>query len=236
MGPALRHLTKRSLGAEASRGDLPGPRPLNQVGLIAAALDFSWGGYRLEEHPEKDIGMSISAFAYPSPWVGLVASVFLAACPRWSPEPKLNDFVAPGLDVSGKQLFADRLLSRDSSISCASCHVPAIAFADTLPIAHGTGADARRRNSASLLNVDIHPHYGWNGRATTLREHVEHAFTERGDMGITVEQAADRLGRLSDRRRAFAAAGRVPDGTAVADALVAYQMTLKEGDSRFDRF
>lgn len=180
--------------------------------------------------------MSVSAFADPSLRVGLVAGLFLTACPRASPVPQPNDFATPGLAALGKQLFADRLLSRDSSISCASCHVPAVAFADTLPIADGIGADASRRNSPSLLNVDIHPHFGWDGRATTLREHLEHAFTERGDMGITVEQAAARLGRLADRRRAFADAGRVPDGAAVVDALVAYQMTLKEGDSRFDRF
>jgi len=35
----------------------------------------------------------------------------------------------------GKKLFSEKILSKDSSISCASCHKPEFAFADTVPLA-----------------------------------------------------------------------------------------------------
>ena len=49
----------------------------------------------------------------------------------------------------GKKLFSDPILSKDNSISCASCHIPAYGFADTLAISLGVGATPGSRNASS---------------------------------------------------------------------------------------
>ena len=37
----------------------------------------------------------------------------------------------------GRILFFDRLLSKDSTVSCASCHLPNYAFSDTVALSKG---------------------------------------------------------------------------------------------------
>jgi cytochrome c peroxidase len=37
----------------------------------------------------------------------------------------------------GKMLFSDPILSRDMTISCAGCHIPGYAFADTATVSTG---------------------------------------------------------------------------------------------------
>src|SRR2546430_6729226 len=48
----------------------------------------------------------------------------------------------------GKLLFFDPRLSKDGSVSCASCHVPAAGFADP-PVFTGRGGQARRTECAA---------------------------------------------------------------------------------------
>jgi cytochrome c peroxidase len=47
----------------------------------------------------------------------------------------------------GEQLFNEKILSKDSSLSCASCHIPAYAFADTLAFSKGVGNKLTGRNT-----------------------------------------------------------------------------------------
>ena len=50
--------------------------------------------------------------------------------------PKVNPITSEKIRL-GKMLFFDKMLSRDSSISCASCHNPKYAFTDQLKKAKG---------------------------------------------------------------------------------------------------
>jgi len=53
----------------------------------------------------------------------------------------------------GRQLFFDKNLSADHSVSCATCHDPAAAFTDGRALARGIhGADGTR-NTPSLINT-----------------------------------------------------------------------------------
>ena len=53
----------------------------------------------------------------------------------------------------GRQLFFDKRLSLDGSISCASCHDPQKAFTDQLPKSRGIKGQLSERNAPSLLNA-----------------------------------------------------------------------------------
>ena len=52
----------------------------------------------------------------------------------------------------GRLLFFDPVLSRDRSLSCATCHDPARAFTDRRPTSVGVGGRRGRRNVPTLVN------------------------------------------------------------------------------------
>jgi cytochrome c peroxidase len=55
----------------------------------------------------------------------------------------------------GRLLFFDSILSKDKTISCASCHKPEFAFADTSPVSIGVGSAKGVRNTPSAMNVRL---------------------------------------------------------------------------------
>ena len=72
----------------------------------------------------------------------------------------------------GKKLFSEKLLSKDSSISFASCHKPAFAFADTMAFSTGIYGRLTSRSAPSVLNMKNRPYYFWDGRAATLERRL----------------------------------------------------------------
>src|SRR5262249_490813 len=52
----------------------------------------------------------------------------------------------------GRKLFFDRQLSRDGTLSCASCHEPERAFADGRALARGINGAEGTRNAPALIN------------------------------------------------------------------------------------
>jgi cytochrome c peroxidase len=53
----------------------------------------------------------------------------------------------------GRLLFFDKRLSLDNTLSCASCHNPALGWADAQPVAVGIGGQKGGRNTPSILNT-----------------------------------------------------------------------------------
>ena len=143
-----------------------------------------------------------------------------------------------GLIALGRRLFEDSSLSRDSSLSCATCHKPSNAFAEPRTVSHGIGLRARRRNSPSLINIVIgRVNFDWDGRAHALGEQVRNVFSASGDMGIDLGEAVRRIRLDRSYRREFRyVLRRSPDSRGFVDALVAFQESLIVAESRFDRF
>lgn len=138
----------------------------------------------------------------------------------------------------GADLFRERLVSRDSSLSCATCHSPQRAFAETLQVSRGIGRDAQRRNTPSILDVGRFSRaLNWDGGAGSLEQQLSGVFAVHGDMGIELETVVKRLrGNSLYRSRFMSAYGRLPDEAAVRDALVAFQKRLSSGPLRFERY
>ena len=81
--------------------------------------------------------------------------VILIEKPLGFPElivPIDNPITKAKIDL-GKKLFFEKLLSRDSSISCASCHNPSFAFTDGLQKARGIKNREVSRNTPTLTNI-----------------------------------------------------------------------------------
>lgn len=135
----------------------------------------------------------------------------------------------------GKQLFAEKLLSKDSSVSCASCHKPQYAFADTTAFSIGINGKLTHRNTPSVLNMKNRPYYFWDGRARTLEEQSLMPIQNPDEMGLSIEEAVSRLNKSVTYSRLFQIVfHQKPSAQNLAAAFAAYEKTLETVDSKFD--
>jgi cytochrome c peroxidase len=72
----------------------------------------------------------------------------------------------------GEKLFFDPILSSKKTISCASCHKPELAFADTTQFSPGVDGILTDRNTPSAMNLAGRIHLFWDGRANSLENRL----------------------------------------------------------------
>jgi cytochrome c peroxidase len=135
----------------------------------------------------------------------------------------------------GKKLFTEKLLSKDSSVSCASCHKPSFAFADTVAFSTGIYGKLTSRNTPSVLNMKNRPYYFWDGRAASLEEQALMPIENPDEMGLPVKEAIERLNNSDEYRKLFRKVFRqAPNAQNLAAAFAAFEKTLETVNSPFD--
>jgi len=135
----------------------------------------------------------------------------------------------------GKKLFREKILSKDSSISCASCHKPAYAFADTVAFSTGIGGKLTKRNTPSVLNMKNRPYYFWDGRAGSLEEQSLMPIQNPDEMDLSIKEAVERLNKDPEYVRLFMKIFKQRPGKEnLSAAFAAYERTLETTDSKFD--
>lgn len=135
----------------------------------------------------------------------------------------------------GKQLFSENFLSKDSSVSCASCHKPEFAFADTVAFSTGIYGMQASRNTPSVLNMKNRPYYFWDGRAGSLHEQALMPIENPNEMGLPVADAVARLNQSPEYMKLFKKIfGEKPNAKNLGLALAAFEQTLETVNSRFD--
>ena len=92
--------------------------------------------------------------------------------PSYFPSPSYNlsqnPLVQERIDL-GQMLFFDPILSKDLSISCASCHSPYNAFAHTdHDLSHGMNDSIGTRNAPALFNLAWQETFMWDGAINHL--------------------------------------------------------------------
>lgn len=144
--------------------------------------------------------------------------------------------VAPGVVALGRKLFFDPVLSRDSSLACASCHLPDRAFTDGRSVSEGVDGRRGTRNVPTIVNRAWGEAFFWDGRIGTLEEQVLQPIISPDEMDLSVRSALDRLATRAEYRHRFRQVfGREVGRAELAAALAAYVRSIRAGDSRFDR-
>ncbi|MES1226231.1 MAG: cytochrome c peroxidase, partial [Bacteroidota bacterium] len=119
--------------------------------------------------------------------------------------------------------------------SCASCHKPAFAFADTVAFSVGINGNLTKRNTPSVLNMKNRPYYFWDGRAASLAEQSLLPIQNPGEMGLPIAEAVERLNRSAEYKTLFLKIFKqAPTAANLAAAFAAYEETLETVDSKFD--
>lgn len=164
--------------------------------------------------------------------VGISESHWLQRIPRDNP-------LSEGKIALGRTLYFDKRLSIDGTLSCASCHDPALAFADAKVVAVGARDRRGTRNAPTILNAVFSEIFFWDGRARSLEDQVKHPLMSSFEMGMTTErELITRLSSIYEYQRQFKRVFK-SDGVTIdtiAKAIAAYERTLLSGNSPFDRF
>lgn len=138
----------------------------------------------------------------------------------------------------GMQLFFDKRLSVDNSVSCASCHDPDKGWSNGEAVATGIRGQKGRRNVPTLLNVAINPVQFWDGRAASLEQQALVPLLDAKEMGMPSAEALEKkLNGINGYKRQFEKifGGPVKAGD-VAKALATFERTLLTGDAPQDRY
>ena len=151
--------------------------------------------------------------------------------------PKENPLTAKKVEL-GRLLFFDKRMSKNNTIACASCHIPAIAFTDAQPVSTGIHRLQGGRSAPASINRVFTKAQFWDGRAATLEDQsigpfvnpVEHGFTNHDEM-------VQKLKSIAGYRRLFKEAfGSDITIEAVGKAIASFQRTILSGNSPVDRF
>jgi cytochrome c peroxidase len=137
----------------------------------------------------------------------------------------------------GEKLFFDKVLSKDKTISCASCHLPQYAFADTVAFSKGIHGTLTARNTPTITNLSGRPNYFWDGRAATLEDQALQPIISPAEMGLPIQEAVDRLNANAIYQQAF----QQVFNSAVTEknllqAIATYERTLETANSPYDRY
>lgn len=152
--------------------------------------------------------------------------------------PENNPLTAEKIAL-GKALYFDARLSKDGTVSCASCHNPFHGFEDPSPTSHGVGHKLGTRNSPTVINRLFSKEQFWDGRAEDLEAQA------KGPMGNPVEMAnashpevVARLAKIKGYAPLFKAAFGSEQITIdrVVQAIASYERTVLSGNSPYDRY
>lgn len=155
--------------------------------------------------------------------------------------PEVRDGFTPQQIDLGRYLFFDPILSKDGTVSCASCHQPEQGFSDGLATSVGIGGQAVNRGAPSLWNVAFLKLFFWDGRATTLEEQMQGPLFADNEMGNTPENLKATINSVPTYqdmfRQAFPEQNESEIGLEqIYTALAAFQTSLISLNSRYDQY
>ncbi len=156
--------------------------------------------------------------------------IFLAAV-----EESRDNPTTPEKVWLGYQLFFDKRLSKDGSMSCESCHHPELAWTSGKAVDPKVGGALNKRNAPTMENVAYYRSFYWDGRAPTM-EAVSSAAL-KGQLGADPDETAARLNAVIGYRAQFQRAFKEDaTGKNVPMALASFLRALKTGNAPWDRF
>ncbi len=182
--------------------------------------------------------------------IGVVASVMIVTTgvsagedlskwlrPDTVPAPKDNQITPERVEL-GTFLYFDTRLSRDGTVSCATCHNEANGWSDGLPKAIGIEGRQGPRNSPTVLNTAYQIRQFWDGRAKTLEEQALGPIEADVEMDMDLDELLKRLNKIEGYKVLFEKAypGEGITRDTLAKAIATFERTVVSTESPFDRY
>lgn len=156
--------------------------------------------------------------------------------------PELNAFVSQnkptkyGVEL-GEMLFSEKRLSADNTISCASCHIHANAFADQHAQAVGIEGRIGLRNTPSIQNLAFMKFYNWDGSKLQLEDQPLVPIITHEEMDSSILEV---IGKIKDDavykdlfRKTFGDENMTPER--IFKSIAQFEYTLISANSKYDQ-
>jgi cytochrome c peroxidase len=210
-------------------------RVLILSGIVAGIATLIFGCDRLAKRASSKLQPTPETDPLAQPksrqQVGAAVEMTRAAIPADNPQ-------TPEKISLGQKLFFDRRLSVDGTVSCSTCHDPALAFTERKPTSVGIKGRVGQRNAPTVLNALYNKTQFWDGRVNTLEEQAALPIVNSVEMGHpNLDAAVAQIAAVEEYQQAFRAVfGRPPNGPDLVRAIASYERTQLSFDSPFDHF
>ncbi len=151
-----------------------------------------------------------------------------------SPE---NNLISSSKISFGRKLFFDKRLSVNNTVSCASCHLPELAFSDGKIFSDGVLGRKTTRNSPTLLNSAFLPTVMFDAHLTTLEKQVIVPIQEHSEMDMNMLDLLKKLKKIPEYNQlANEIYNRDFDAWVLTRAIASFERSLISDQSPFDKY
>lgn len=150
-------------------------------------------------------------------------------------EPAHNE--NPAKVELGERLFHDARLSKDNTVSCASCHNVLEGGDDGRQFSVGIDGRIGSINAPTVYNLGSNVGYFWDGRAESLDDQISGPIHNPTEMASNWIEIVEKLKR--DNSISVAFQNIYPEGLTaknIRDAIVAYELALVTVNSPVDQY
>lgn len=161
--------------------------------------------------------------------------------PKAWPKPvydfKKNPITESGFQL-GRKLFYDPILSRDSTISCSSCHLQYTGFAHTdHAVSHGIDGRIGTRNAMAIMNLAWTRLFHWDGGVISLNTQPINPITNPLEMDNKLPEVLSKLNKNKEYKSLFYNAfnDSVITTKSLMNAITQFTVSLETTNSKFDK-
>ncbi len=157
------------------------------------------------------------------------------------PEPKIaedNLLTIQGVKL-GRMLFYEKMLSKDGSQACATCHVQENGFSDTAKFSIGVRGLEGKRQAMGVFNMAWNTNeFFWDGRAHLLRDQALMPIQDELEMDETLDNVIKKLSSSREYLDQFVRAFGTEEITEerISLALEQFMNSIVSNNSKYDAF
>ena len=192
---------------------------------ILASLIIACGDDPIVDPPEEEILQDTTPY-----------DLFYGGLP--APDlPTDNVLTVEGVKL-GRMLFYEKMLSKDGSQSCASCHRQEHAFSDTARFSIGVEELPGKRQAMAVFNMAWNNNeFFWDGRAHLLRDQAILPIQDELEMNETLENVLTKLGDSKEYTDQFTRVYGDDEITVdkMAKAMEQFMLSIVSYESKFDQ-
>ena len=150
--------------------------------------------------------------------------------------PENNPLTGEKIEL-GKQLYFDKRLSRDNSVSCASCHDPQKGWSNGERFAEGIRGQVGGRSAPTIVNAGYQYFQFWDGRAQHVEGQALGPIQNPIEMDLTLPELVEKLNKIPGYQEQFRKVfGTDVTSDNIAKAIGAFERTVLSGNTPYDRF
>jgi len=185
------------------------------------------------------LGLMLFVFFSFSKWN--TTPIYLDITKNW-PKPvydfSKNPLTEEGFQL-GRNLFYDPILSRDNTISCASCHLQQTGFTHVdHDLSHGIDGKIGTRNSLTLQNLAWNKTFMWDGGVNHIELQALAPISSKNEMGSSLNEVVAKLNSSEKYKALFFNSYKdsLATGQKTLLALTQFTVMLNSYNSKYDKY